>query len=137
VIVGAADREGLQAIVADRNRRQKHVERARIVLASADRGPAQWVARSIGVSRPTVWRWQQRFAEAGVEGLLRDQTGKPGKPPIATDKAAQVVALTCTAPPHQSLPQAKRRGDPSFARQPQLTFGFIAAAIADTNGFMK
>jgi hypothetical protein len=82
------------------------------VLASADRGPAQRVARSIGVSRPTVWRWQQRFAEAGVEGLLRDQTGKPGKPPIATDKAAQMVALTCTAPPHQSLPQAKRRGDP-------------------------
>src|SRR5580658_7177858 len=88
VIVSAADRERLQAIVADRNRRRKHVERARIVLASADRGPAQRVAQSIGVSRPTAWRWQQRFAEAGVEGLLRDHTRKPGKPPIAADKAA-------------------------------------------------
>ena len=29
---------------------------------------------SIGVSRPTVWRWQQRFAEAGVEGLLHVPT---------------------------------------------------------------
>jgi transposase len=102
VIVSAADRERLQAIVADRNRRRKHVERARIVLASADRGPAQRVAHGIGVSRPTVWRWQQRFAEAGIEGLLRDQTRKPGKPPIAADKAAQVVALTCTEPPHQA-----------------------------------
>jgi hypothetical protein len=55
---------------------------ARIVLASADRGSAQRVAQSIGVSRPTVWRWQQRFAEAGVEGLLRDKTRKPGKAPI-------------------------------------------------------
>jgi transposase len=102
VIVSAADRERLQAIVADRNRRQQHFERARIVLALADRGPAQRVAQSIGVSRPTVWRWQQRFAEAGVEGLLRDHTRKPGKPPIAADKAAQVVALTCTQPPRQA-----------------------------------
>jgi hypothetical protein len=32
----AGDRARLAAIVADRNRRQKHVERARIVLLSAD-----------------------------------------------------------------------------------------------------
>jgi transposase len=102
VIVSAVDRERLEAIVADRNQRQKYLERARIVLASADRGPAQRLAQSLGVSRPTVWRWQQRFAEAGVEGLLRDKTRKPGKAPIATDKAARVVALTCTEPPHQA-----------------------------------
>jgi hypothetical protein len=36
--------------------RQKYVER-RIVLVSADRGLALQVAQSIGVSRPTVWRW--------------------------------------------------------------------------------
>src|SRR5439155_14982076 len=94
VVLSTAEREQLAAIVADRNRPRKHAERARIVLASADRGPAQRVAQSIGVSRPTVWRWQQRFAEAGVEGLLRDKTRKPGKAPIAPDKAARVVALT-------------------------------------------
>jgi hypothetical protein len=33
---------------------------------------------------------------------LRDKTRKPGKPPIAADNAAQVVALTCTEPPHQA-----------------------------------
>jgi hypothetical protein len=65
-------RERLQAIVANRNRRQKRGERARIVLASADRGPVQRVAQSIGVRRPMVWRWQHRFAEAGVEGLLHE-----------------------------------------------------------------
>jgi transposase len=102
VVVNAAAREQLAAIVADRNRPRKHVERARIVLASADRGPAQRVAQSIGVSRPTVWRWQQRFAEAGVEGLLRDKTRKPGKAPIAAETRARVVALTCTQPPHQA-----------------------------------
>src|SRR5438552_11379974 len=78
----------------------KHVERARIVLASADRHSAHRVAQSIGVSRPTVWRWQQRFAESGVEGLLCDKTRKPGKAPIVAETTAQVVALTCTEPPH-------------------------------------
>ena len=102
VIISAAERERLQAIVEDRNRPRKHMERAGIVLASADRGPAQQVAQRLGVSRPTVWRWQQRFAEAGVDGLLRDKTRKPGKAPIPAETTARVVGLTCTQPPHQA-----------------------------------
>src|ERR1700737_5475679 len=94
VVVSTAEREQLAAIAADRNRPRKHLERARIVLASADRHSAQRVAQSIGVSRPTVWRWQQRFAEAGVEGLLDGKTRKPGKPPIAAETTARGVALT-------------------------------------------
>src|SRR6202022_1901786 len=89
VIVSAVDRERLEAIVVDRNQRQKYVERACIVLASADRHSAQRVAQSIGVSRPTVWRWQQRFVEAGVEGLLCDKSRKPGKAPSDAAKGDQ------------------------------------------------
>src|SRR4029077_8835752 len=96
MILSAADREQLATIAADRNRLRKHVERARIVLASADRPSAQRGAQTIGVSRPTVWRWQQRFAESGVEGVLHDKTRKPGKTPIAAEARARVVALTCT-----------------------------------------
>src|SRR6516164_312000 len=102
VIVSAADRERLRAISGDRNQPRKHMERARIVLASAEREPAQRVAAGVGVSRPTVWRWQQRYAEVGVGGLLRDKTRKPGKTPIAAQTTARVVALTCTTPPHQA-----------------------------------
>src|SRR5256714_972867 len=102
VVLSSAEREQLAAIAADRNRPRKHVERARIVLASADRHSAQRVAQSIGVSRPTVWRWQQRFAESGVEGLLRDKTRKPGKAPLAAETTARMVALTCSEPPHQA-----------------------------------
>jgi hypothetical protein len=57
VVLSAAEREQLAAIVADRNRPRKHVARARIVLASADRHPVQRVAQSLGASRPMVWRW--------------------------------------------------------------------------------
>jgi len=39
VVLSASEREQLAAIVTDRNRPRKHVERAHIVLASADRHP--------------------------------------------------------------------------------------------------
>ena len=102
VIVSALDRQRLEAVAADRNRPGKQVERARVVLASVPGVPVQQVAASTGVSRPMVWRWQQRFAEQGVDGLLRDKTRKPGKPPIAAETVAQVVALTCADPPHEA-----------------------------------
>jgi hypothetical protein len=60
VIVSAADRERLQAIIGDRNQPRKRIERARIVLALAEWEPAQRVRVGVRVSRPTVWRWQQR-----------------------------------------------------------------------------
>ena len=47
------------------------------------------------VSRPMVWRWQQRFAEEGPDGLLHDKTRKPGKPPVPAGTVARVVALAC------------------------------------------
>ena len=54
------------------------------------------------ISRPAVWRWQRRFAEAGVDGLLRDQTRKPGKPALGEAVAHWVVAMTCAEPPGEA-----------------------------------
>jgi len=99
VIVGPEDRARLSAIADDRNRPLKHVQRASIILLSAERLPVMEVARRAGVSRPAVWRWQQRYAEGGIDGLLRDKTRKPGRTPLATAMVAKVLALTCSEPP--------------------------------------
>jgi len=101
-MVSASDRKRLEAIASDRNRQHKHVERARVILASVGDGPVQPIAAGVGVSRPMVWRWQQRFAEEGVDGLLRDKTRKPGKPPIAAETVARVIALTCADPAQET-----------------------------------
>lgn len=66
---------------------------------SADKLPVADVARQAEVSRPAVWRWQRRFAEEGVDGLLRDKTRKPGKAPLSLEIIAKVLALPCTEPP--------------------------------------
>jgi transposase len=98
-IVSSADRARLAAIVEDRNRPQKHVQRARIILLSAERLTALEIAARSGASRPSVWRWQQRFAEAGIGGLLHDKTRKPGKAPLSPSIIARVLALPCGKPP--------------------------------------
>jgi transposase len=61
--------------------------------------PVLEVARRLGLSRPAVWRWQLRYAEEGVEALLRDKTRRPGKAPVPLATVAKVVAMTCAEPP--------------------------------------
>ena len=48
---------------------------------------------------PAVWRWQARYAEQGVDGLLRDKTRKPGRAPLSAKVVAKVMDLTCSEPP--------------------------------------
>ena len=94
ISVTAEDRVRLAAITADRNAPQKHVWRASIVLLTADGFGTTEIVRRTGKSKPCVWRWQERFMQAGVDGLLRDKTRPPGKPPLPTEVVRKVVDLT-------------------------------------------
>jgi Homeodomain-like domain len=100
--VSASDRERLAAVAADRNSPQKHVWRARIILATAEGCGAAEIMRRAAVSKPCVWRWQERFMREGVAGLLRDKTRKPGLPPLPSALVDRVVELTLTAPPGEA-----------------------------------
>ena len=100
--VSAADRARLEAVVADRDSPQKHVWRAAIVLATAEGLGTAAIMRRAGVSRPCVRRWQERFAAEGVAGLLRDETRKPGTPPLPQATVERVVDLTREPPPGEA-----------------------------------
>jgi transposase len=102
VNVTRADRRRLEAIVSDRCAPQKHVWRAKIILATADGfGTAEIVRRS-GKAKPVVWTWQARFMAEGVDGLLRDKTRKPGKPPLSAEIVQRVIALVTGPPPGET-----------------------------------
>ena len=92
------DRRRLEAIVSDRNAPQKHVWRAKIILATADGCGTSEIMRRSGKAKPVVWRWQARFMAEGVEGLTRDKTRKPGKPPLPAATVQRVVDLALSAP---------------------------------------
>ena len=99
LLLSAADHAGLRGIIEDRSRPVKHVQRAQIVLLSADRLPVLEIANWVGISRPLVWRWQQRHAEEGLDGLLRDKTRPPGILPIPQAKVHAVVERTLRESP--------------------------------------
>ncbi len=96
------DRRRLEAVIADRIAPQKHVWRANIVLATADGCGTTEIMRRSGRSKPVVWRWQERFVQEGVEGLLRDKTRKPGKAPLPAETVRRVVDLALGPPPGET-----------------------------------
>ena len=100
--VTPADRSRLEAIVADRNSPQKHVWRCRIVLLTAAGQGTVAIMREAGVSKTAVWRWQERFAAEGVDGLLRDKTRPSRIPALADEVAERVIARTLADPPHEA-----------------------------------
>jgi transposase len=102
VTVNAADRARLEGVVANRNSPQKHAWRCRIVLLTADRLGTAAIMRQTGKSKSGVWRWQERFMQAGVDGLLRDKTRPPRIPPLDQPVIDRVVALTSTDPPGET-----------------------------------
>jgi len=70
-------------------------ERAEIVLAVAAGAGVSGAARTLGVSRPTVIKWRDRFAAVGIAGLA--DLPRSGRPKTIDD--AQILAATLEPPP--------------------------------------
>ena len=93
------DRDRLEALIANGNTSQKHVRRAWIVLLAGDGIGTDEIQRRLAVSKPTIRRWRTRYVEAGVDGLCRDKTRPPGKPPLAAEVVMRVIEKTKTQTP--------------------------------------
>ncbi len=102
ITVTPAARVRLDAIVRDRDRPQKHVWRARIVLLTADGLGTNAITRAVGKDKTVVWRGQERFMHEGIAGLTRDKTRPSRIPPLPAAIVDRVVALTNQAPPHEA-----------------------------------
>lgn len=97
--LGPAERSELQALITNRNTPRKLVWRAEIVLATADGHGTFAIMRRTGMSKPTVWRWQERYLDEGVAGLRRDKTRPSRVPPLPTETKLKVVAKTVQETP--------------------------------------
>jgi len=102
------DRERLLAELPNRNSPQKHVWRARMVLLTAAGHATAAIMRLAGVAKTAVWRWQERFMQACVGGLLRDKTRLSRIAPLPPAIKEQVVALTLGPPPGETTHWAAR-----------------------------
>lgn len=88
-----ADRETLEQWVRSRTTPQRQVERARILLGAAAGTSGHRMAREIGVSRPTIQQWIDRFEEQGLCGLDdRPRSGRPREVTLQVEE--EVVRMT-------------------------------------------
>jgi transposase len=102
ISVTSADYARLAAVVTDRNSPQKHVWRAKIILLTVNGLGTNAIMRGSGRSKSVVWRWQKRFMQEGVEGLLHDRTRPPGRKPLDASVVERIVTLTAQEPPAET-----------------------------------
>ena len=63
--VNPTDREWLEALAQSGKTPQRVALRAQIVLGAAAGQSNNGLAKALGISRPTLLRWRERYVEAG------------------------------------------------------------------------
>lgn len=91
----------LRAVVNSRDVTAAVATRARIVLWIAEGRRRKDVGELAGVSLPTVDRWVERYATAGLAGLEEHKRGGP-REQVPARVRARILALTRTTPPAET-----------------------------------
>src|SRR6266481_1087930 len=94
IVLDRKARRELEQLLTDGNAAQKVAKGARIVLMTAAGHGVVAIMREVGVSKTTVWRWQDYFADAGVDGLIKGRSKPPGRKPLGAAMKLKVVEKT-------------------------------------------
>ena len=94
------DRAVLESWSRARTTPRRLVERVSIVLASAEGESGDAICARVGISRPTVTLWLDRYDAEGAAGLVMDRP-RSGRPKVITPEreAAIIQATLLEAPP--------------------------------------
>ena len=101
ITLSADEASTLETWMRGRSLPVRLVERSRIIRLAAEGKQNQEIAEELGVSRPTVQLWRQRFLALRLAGLEKDAP-RPGRiPRISAKKIRAVVEATLhTTPPN-------------------------------------
>ena len=95
----AKEQRTLRRWMRAHNTPQSIVVRSKIVLLAAEGVANNRIAKQLGVSRPTVILWRQRFAAGGSAALTEIQQGRGRKPSISAKKVTAIVDATIQTKP--------------------------------------
>ncbi len=102
IVLSASEAETLAVWAHSRTMPARLVERAQIVQMAASGAQSQEIARVLGVSRPTVQLWRERFLGLRLAGLEKDAP-RPGRiPKISNRKIRQIVEATLHSKPENA-----------------------------------
>ena len=99
IVLSAPERATLDTWRHARRLPHRQVIRAQIVTLAADGMDSQDIAQALGVSRPTVQLWRQRFLALRIAGLEKDAPRPGRKPRLSPEKIKAVVEATLHSTP--------------------------------------
>ncbi len=101
IVLSPDEQATLDTWVRRRRLPVRQVQRARIIQLAANGVESQDIAAAVGVSRPTVQLWRQRFLALRLGGLEKDAP-RPGRIPRIAEKQVRAVvhATLHTKPPN-------------------------------------
>jgi transposase len=124
ITLSAAERHRLKALAYSHTAGYQQVIRARIVRDAARGYSNATIARRQRVTVDTARRWRNRYADAGLAGLVdRRRSGRP--PRFSPIQIAEVKALACQLPAETGTPLSKWSC-------PELAQEVIGRGIAET-----
>ncbi len=93
------ERAKLQRLADGRRTEVRVVTRARIVLGAARHLENREIAEELGVTRETVGRWRSRYAEKGLEGIIKDLPRGGRKPTRRSKVESRIIRMTTQTEP--------------------------------------
>ncbi len=100
LVLREGDRGRLESLTRSSSAPAGLVKRARIVLLAAEGVPNTEIAVMVGVSRPTVISWRERYGRSGMAGL--GDLKRSGRPAVVDEIDVVVATLS-----HQGRPPAE------------------------------
>ncbi len=98
VVLEPQQRAQLKSLSTSRSLPHDLVTRARVILMAADGVENIVIAERVGLSRLSVGKWRQRFAQYGIEGLHDElRSGRPRT--IEDERIAKLVNQTLRSQP--------------------------------------
>ena len=91
-------RNQLQHLICAGKGSARVIIRARILLKTDEGWTAPQVAEALDVAEGTVFRIKRRFAEAGLEGVLKDRPQAHRYRKLDDRGEAHLIALACSEP---------------------------------------
>ena len=99
--VTKTDRKELESWLRSRKVDRSLAERARIVLLTTEGMSVVEISERLQVTRPTVYKWRDRYQEKGVKGLQDEpRSGRPTK--LTEAKIKRILQLTTKRVPKEA-----------------------------------
>ena len=118
IALSREERTTLNGWARSRQLPYRQVVRARVITMAADGAFSQAIARELGISRPTVQLWRERFLALRLPGLEKDAPRPGRRPRLSQAKTRKIVEATLqTKPPNATHWSTRRMAEAQHVSQ--------------------